>query len=146
MGWKQWALFRFTNDTTGDTLKLNFPDTSAHQGWPFAATKDTEKRDRISYETIAAHDITPKTTYAYGQTGQPHTWTGMEGTVEIWTRSAEGGLADKIATVFYSSPFMVHPPNRFEINSVATGWSVQQRGAMYHGDGLGTINVKVRRV
>lgn len=83
MGWANWVLFRFVNKTVDDTLKLKFPNTDDHWGYPFAGTKDTNTRNRIEYSDIQQVDIKPKGSYSYGQTGKPNTFAGMEGTVDI---------------------------------------------------------------
>ncbi|KAI3319477.1 hypothetical protein HD806DRAFT_525465 [Xylariaceae sp. AK1471] len=143
MGWKQWALLRFSNKTFDATLKLKFPDTGSHWGWPFADTQDTSTRNRIKYEDIEAKDIGPQTSYAYGQTGKQNEWAGMEGTVEIWTKKETGGLDQKVAKVFYSCPW--GSANKFTITDVAQGWGVTNWGADFNGDALGSITMEIRK-
>ncbi|KAI8663764.1 hypothetical protein NCS57_00978600 [Fusarium keratoplasticum] len=143
MGWNQWALLRFANKTYDDTLKLKFPNKGDHWGWPFEDTKDTSTRNQIEYSTIEEKDIEPQTTYAYGQTGKQNEWAGMEGTVDIYTKATAGTKEQKIARNYYSCPWS--GSNKFSISGTASGWKVDQWGADYNGDALGSITIEVRR-
>ena len=142
MGWKQWGLFKFSNKTFDETLKLHFPNTNAHWGWPFEDNGNTVDRNRIEYSTISAKDIGPQTSYGYGQTGKQNEWAGMEGTVEVYTKSATG-LGDKICKVFYSCPWS--GDNQFSVSDVKDGWKIDPWGADYNGDALGSVTIEIRK-
>jgi hypothetical protein len=143
MGWNQWAFFCFNNKTNEDTLKLKFPEIRNHWGWPFADTKDTYIRTPIRYDEIEDKEIGPQTSYSYGQTAKQNEWAGMEGTVEIWTKNATGGLGEKVAKVYYSCPWS--GSNKFSITDKASGWNIDSWGADYSGDALGSISIEVKR-
>lgn len=143
MGWKQWALLRFSNKTFDDTLKLKFPDASKHWGWSFADTQDISTRTEISYSDIEGKDIGSQSSYAYGQTGKQSEWAGMEGTVDIYTKSSGGNIGQKIARIFYSCPWS--GSNKFEILDTASGWLVTSWGADFNGDALGSVTIEVRK-
>ncbi|KAL2679112.1 hypothetical protein Neosp_009873 [[Neocosmospora] mangrovei] len=144
MGWNQWGLLRFVNKTYDDTLKLKFPNTGDHWGWPFADTQDSGTRNRISYDEIQDKDIEPQTSYAYGQTGKQNEWAGMEGTVDIYTKATAGIPGQKIARVFYSCPWS--GSNQFTIRDQASGWNVTHWGADYNGNALGSITIELYRM
>lgn len=142
MGWNQWALLRFTNKTFEDTFKLHFPNSNDHWGWPFEDTRDTNTRTRIDYSTISDQEITPKKSYAYGQTGKQNEWAGMEGTVEIWVWS-KGSRTQKVASVRYECPWS--GSNKFQVNDISSDFNVTHWGADYNGGALGSITIEISR-
>ncbi|RMJ20042.1 hypothetical protein BHE90_000712 [Fusarium euwallaceae] len=143
MGWNQWALLRFTNKTFEDTLMLKFPNTGDHWGWPFADTEDTNNRIEIQYGDIERTEIKPQTSYSYGQTGKQNEWSGMSGTVEIYTKATEDSPEEKIARIYYSCPWS--GSNEFTIMDVSPGWNVKPWGANFNSGALGSITTEIRR-
>ncbi|KEQ92622.1 hypothetical protein AUEXF2481DRAFT_42720 [Aureobasidium subglaciale EXF-2481] len=144
MGWKQWALLRFCNKSFDDTLRLKFPNTSEHWGWPFEDTKDISTRNRIEYGTIEGKAIGPHEEFSYGQTGKQNEWAGMEGTVDVYVRTSTGDCGQKVAKIFYSCPWA--GSNQFRITDVPADWHAQQWGADYNGDALGSICIEFKRI
>lgn len=142
MGWSQWGLFKFVNKTYDHTLKLKFPDTAKHWGWPFEDNGNVNTRNRIQYSEIESKDITPQTSYSYGQTGKQNEWAGMEGTVQVHVKG-DNGPADKICKVFYNCPFSGN--NDFRISEVKDGWKVDSWGADYNGNALGSVTIDIRK-
>ncbi|KAL8827958.1 MAG: hypothetical protein Q9170_006806 [Blastenia crenularia] len=144
MGWNQWGLIRFANKSFQHSLKLKFPDTNKHWGWPFDASGNVpaNTRTKISYSDTESKVIGPNSTYAFGQTGKQNEWAGMEGTVEAFLKT-DTGLGDKVCKVFYSCPWS--GKNEFKISDFKEGWNVQQWGADYNGDALGSVTVEVRK-
>ncbi|MCJ1451588.1 hypothetical protein MMC28_001928 [Mycoblastus sanguinarius] len=143
MGWNQWGLLRFANKSYQHSLKLKFPDTNKHWGWPFEANGNINTRNRIEYSDIEKTEILPNTTYAYGQTGKQNEWAGMEGTVDVHVKSEPSGLGEKVCKMFYSCPWS--GKNQCDISEIKPGWNVQQWGADFNGDALGSVTVEIRK-
>ena len=143
MGWNQWALLRFANKSVAHTLKLKFPDTGKHWGYPFDAG-NMHDRYKLDYEKIENQEILPNTTYTYGHTGKQNEWAGMEGTVEAFVKQDGGSLGDKVCKIFYACPWS--GKNQFYISDVKAGWKVDHWGSDVNGGALGSITVDLRKV
>lgn len=98
--------FQIREQDYDDTLRIKFPHAGDNWGWTFAATQDpVSTRNPLPIGDIENHDIGPNDSYTYGHTGKQNEWAGMSATIDLYTKDSNGGLVDKICSIYYSCPW-----------------------------------------
>jgi hypothetical protein len=102
------------------------------------ANKDVE----INSSDLNTKVVQPYKEYKIGACGRENTWSGCDGSFELWDKSANVA----VAKIKYYSPHGTSY-NQFSIDCPTKGWTASQTGAYLGNDqALGAITVTVSTI